>query len=408
MAANEMPETVKIDPAAGTDVIGVAQETLASGKNLPDEKVLTRARNVCTHTLQPNAQRADMAKGPLTENFAALAEAGLLGLAIPSRYGGLDTSALTQRRFTEILAASCGVTTFIQAQHHGASRMIAASTNEVLKSTILPLLASGFRMCAISFAHLRRPGPPVVRANPVKGGIELNGTAPWVTGWGLMDQIVFGATMPDGTFVYIWTPVDRSAYAPLFSPAVLMKGAGGLMAASSPIPLCTMNASATVELTLADWFVPEAHILNHSDRDTMQRNDMVGVLSATAMPLGCAAASCKIVRETAQRRGLSPIERAANSLEAELEDLRSTVDEAAGRTAEPDFFTTAVAVRAWCIEFALRAAHAAITAVSGSANALSHPAQRLIREAMFYTVQAQTQEVMDATLARLERRGGVL
>ena len=135
---------------------------------------------------------------------------------------------------------------------------------------------------------------------------------------------------------------------------------------------------------------------------------MVGVLSATAMPLGCAAASCKIVRETAQRRGLSPIERAANSLEAELEDLRSTVDEAAGRTAEPDFFTTAVAVRAWCIEFALRAAHAAITAVSGSANALSHPAQRLIREAMFYTVQAQTQEVLDATLARLERRGGVL
>ena len=60
-------------------------------------------------------------------------------------------------------------------------------------------------------------------------------------------------------------------------------------------------------------------------------------------------------------------------------------------------------IRAWCIEAAVRAAHAAVTASSGAANTLTHPAQRLLREAMFYTIQAQTQEVMDATLARLER-----
>jgi len=56
-----------------------------------------------------------------------------------------------------------------------------------------------------------------------------------------------------------------------------------------------------------------------------------------------------------------------------------------------------------CIELAMRAAHAASAASSGSANYLWHPAQRLLREAMFYTIQAQTFEVMDATLARLER-----
>jgi alkylation response protein AidB-like acyl-CoA dehydrogenase len=408
MATDKSPVAVKIDPGAGTDAIGVAQLAVKNAVRSSEEKVLERARRVAAQTLKPNAQRADLATGPLTENFAALAEAGLLGLAIPKKYGGLDTSSATQRKYTEILAAACGVTTFVQAQHHGSSRMIAASSNETLKSTILPLLASGFRMCAISFAHLRRPGPPVLRAVPVKGGIELNGTAPWVTGWGLMDQIVFGATLPDGGYVYVWTPADRSAYAPLFTPDVLLKGSGGLMAASSPIPLCTMNASATVELTLADWFVPEAHILNTSDRETMQKNDMAGVLSATAMPLGCARAACEIVRATAVRRSIPAIERAANSLEAELEELGARIDAAVENSGDPDFFVSAVMLRAWCIEFALRAAHAAITAVSGSANALSHPAQRLLREAMFYTVQAQTQDVMDATLARLERRGGVL
>ncbi len=408
MAPHKKPEPVKIDPAAGTDAIGVAHRSSEGGTQSTETAILDRARAVCDRVLGPNAQKADQASGPLTENFAALAEAGLLGLAIPRRYAGLNASAATQRQYTEILAAACGVTTFVQAQHHGASRMIAACDNEVLKSTLLPMLASGFRMCGISFAHLRRPGPPALRANPVKGGIELNGLAPWVTGWGLMDQMVFGATLPDGTFVYVWTPADRNKYSSLFGNQELRPGSGGLMAASSPIPLCTMNASATVELTLADWFVPEGHILNCSDIETMRRNDRVGVLSATAMPLGCAFAGCKIIADTARRRSIPAVERAATAFEAEYTYLRNEVETWTERTGEPDFFKTGVSLRAWCIEFALRTAHAAITAVSGSANALSHPAQRLIREAMFYTVQAQTHEVMDATLARLEHRGGAL
>ena len=43
-----------------------------------------------------------------------------------------------------------------------------------------------------------------------------------------------------------------------------------------------------------------------------------------------------------------------------------------------------------------------MTVTSGGAKSLTHPAQRLLREAMFYTIQAQTHEGMDATLARLE------
>ena len=60
-------------------------------------------------------------------------------------------------------------------------------------------------------------------------------------------------------------------------------------------------------------------------------------------------------------------------------------------------------VRAWAIDLAARAAHAAVTASSGAANSLEHPAQRIYREALVYTVSAQTTPIMEATLRRLVR-----
>jgi alkylation response protein AidB-like acyl-CoA dehydrogenase len=164
-----------------------------------------------------------------------------------------------------------------------------------------------------------------------------------------------------------------------------------------------MNASATAELTLTHWFIPQAHWLSESDRETMRKNDRNGVLGATAMPLGCAAASVRLLCQTAERRNIPAVHRAASSFGAEWQAAQAQVREWSGRGGEPEFFTNAVRIRAWCIELAVRAAHAAVAASSGAANMLTHPGQRLLREAMFYTIQAQTHEVMDATLARLER-----
>lgn len=61
--------------------------------------------------------------------------------------------------------------------------------------------------------------------------------------------------------------------------------------------------------------------------------------------------------------------------------------------------------RAWCVDLGVRAAHAAVIVSSGAANLLDHPAQRLFREAMVYTLTAQTGDLQTATLERLLRRG---
>lgn len=385
------------------DAIGAAQAADPADRQPVDESEIVRtARNLGETVLGPNAEISDQMAGPNRANFEALAESGLLGIGAPRSFGGLEASGATQREATLILASYCGVTTFIQAQHHGPCRMIASGPNARLRDLLLPDLARGKKMCAISFAHLRRPGAPVLRAEPVAGGLRLHGTAPWVTGWGLMNQVVFGATLPDGRFAYMWSPADRADFREVFADVELPADAGELRA-SAPLPLCAMNASATVELTCEGWFIPEEHRLSESDRDTMRRNDRNGVLGATTMPLGCGAASVRTLCAAAEKRSLPAIRRAATSFASEWEDLRAQIEEWLPRGAEPEAFETGVKLRAWCIQFGVRAAHAAVAASSGAANLRSHPAQRLLREAMFYTIQAQTQEVMDATLARLER-----
>jgi alkylation response protein AidB-like acyl-CoA dehydrogenase len=388
------------------DVIGATlspDRSEDSARYAGEAAILRTARRVAETILGPNAQASDLAEGPNLDNFHALAEAGLLGLTLPTEFGGLNASGAAQREYTQILASYCGVTTFIQAQHHGPSRMIANGPNEALKQALLPDLAAGRKMCAISFAHLRRPGPPTLSAEPVSGGFRLNGTAPYVTGWGLMQQVVFGATLPDGRFVYLWSPGNRDDFPELFADVGPENGDWGMMTASAPLRLCAMNASATVELACKGWFIPQVHRLSESDRETMRRNDRNGVLGAAAMPLGCAAASVRLLCETAEKRPIPAIRRTAAALGAEWEDLAAQIEAKNRQAGEPEFFETAVMLRAWCIELAVRAAHAAVTACSGAANLLTHPAQRLLREAMFYTIQAQTQEVMDVTLSRLEK-----
>jgi hypothetical protein len=91
-------------------------------------------------------------------------------------------------------------------------------------------------------------------------------------------------------------------------------------------------------------------------------------------------------------------------LEAELEELRAATEDARSRISE-DTTQERLDLRAWQIELSVRCAHAAVTSSSGAANSLNHPAQRVYREALVFTVSAQTGPVMEATLARIAAGG---
>src|SRR5579872_5484296 len=77
------------------------------------------------------------------EQFALLAEAGVLGWVIPREYGGCAIGETALLSGYVDLASACLATTFVLTQRNGACQRIAGSQNERLKADLLPRLARG-------------------------------------------------------------------------------------------------------------------------------------------------------------------------------------------------------------------------------------------------------------------------
>lgn len=329
--------------------------------------------------LAPVAQDTDQAERVPAENLRALTEARLWGLAGPLSAGGSAVSTTTFRAISEILAGACGVTYFVWAQHHTPVRMLAASANVDLCHRYLRRLCAGATIAGVAFAYLRRPGAPAVIAEPVDGGYRVSGEAPWVTSWDIANLYLVSAV--SGAQV-VWFCVEA--------------GAAGLRPSPS-LALAAMNASATVRLSLCDLFVPHEQVVATEDMDDWRRRDALATAQPHPAPLGIAASACRLMAGTRTAAGAAAI------LESELVDCRAHSYDLADRAGPVTERMLAAMIedRAWGIDLALRAATALVVASAGRAMTRADPAQRLLREAAFFAIQAQTRPLAQATLRRL-------
>jgi alkylation response protein AidB-like acyl-CoA dehydrogenase len=341
------------------------------------------ARQVSEDVLYPSALAVDVADLVPAGHLEALADAGLYGIAGPADYGGGDADLVTFSRVVEILAGGCLTTTFVWIQHHGVVRALAACPNSRLREEWLRALIAGRRRAGIALGGAR-PGPPLLQARRAAGGYVLDGTAPWVTGWGLIDVLYTLARTKEGDLV-----------------AALLPGRAGDQLTASRMRLVAVNASGTVELTFTGYFVPEESVCSVFPQDEWLAQEPRRLRPNGSLALGLAGRCCRLA-------GPSP-------LDAELDRLRDRLDRAALDRAALDgaVLDTAAAAgpgaddmpaaRAAAAELAYRAAAAAITA-AGSRSILAgqHP-QRLAREAQFLLVFGSRPAIKENLLSLLGR-----
>jgi alkylation response protein AidB-like acyl-CoA dehydrogenase len=352
-----------------------------------EQELLATLRAICDMQIEPQAEQIDMAGIVPRAHLNALAEAGLVGVTTPKDFGGHGCSAAFMQSFTRTLTAACGTTWFVLTQHLGSCGQISGSSNPLLREKYLAQMAAGHHYVGVGFGHLRRPQPMLI-ATEVDGGWSLTGTAPWVTGWPILSGVIFGATLASDTekHLYVYAEATESEH----------------LRSSPPLPLCAMNASETTEIVLDNLFIPETDFVRYSSKSEMARGDRNSIASNVAPPIGCACGSLKALKEVSTKRPLPAILAACELLEAEILACETEGKRWAGAPKDtPEYLENALAVRAWAIELAVRAAHMSVTAASGTANNRTHPAQRRMREAMFYTLAAQTSEILGATLTRL-------
>ncbi|WP_250122711.1 acyl-CoA dehydrogenase family protein [Chroococcidiopsis sp. CCMEE 29] len=354
------------------------------------QHLLNLAKSYLQESVFPHAAVINSDPMALQKALMGLGELGLLALRIPSEGGGLAVSQETFHTFQELVARYSGALAFLQTQHQSAAAMLIQSKNSFLQQEYLPALSNGKVLLGVGFSHLRREGDPLVKAVPVTGGYQIEGHVPWVTGFGLFQEFIVAATLPDGQVVFGVVPFVKT-----------IQDGWGTIAFSQAIALAAMTSTNTVTATLKSWFLSEEHVVSVKPRDWIDKNDKKNVLNPTSLALGCATAGLDILQAAHSTKPLAFIVQAFKTLNQEIADCRTAIRQAQQNQGES--LDKRLQLRAWAIDLAVRCSHAAIAVSSGAANYSHHAAQRVYREALVFTVSGQTTAVMAATLARLQR-----
>jgi alkylation response protein AidB-like acyl-CoA dehydrogenase len=327
-----------------------------------DDPVVLEARRLADERLFPEALHTDAAERVAEPLLGALANAGLFGLVGPPEHGGLGL-ALGAGPFSDVveaLASGCLATTFVWVQHHGALHALATSDNTALARAWLPDLCAGRRRAGLALSG-SRPGPDPLRARPEPGGWRLEGRAPWMTGWGLVDAVLTTARTDDERALSAW---------------VEPRASDTLEAA--PQRLLAANASCTVELGFHSHFVPDERVVALAPYVPPPPHD-AGGRSNGSFALGVARRACQLL-------GPSP-------LDAELHARRRQLDGADDERL--------AAARAAAVELSLRASAALITSQGSRSIVRDAHAQRLAREALFLLVFGSRPAIKQALLGSL-------
>jgi len=333
----------------------------------------------------PNAHAIDSSIEAMGVAFNEMRRQGLMALKRPTQYGGPEISEGEFRTYQEEVARASGSFAFLQTQHQSAVNMIAKQASEEIKSEYLPLM-HGPRTVGIGFSQLRRTGEPICKAVETDGGYLLNGEVPWITGLGFFDEYLIGSVLPDGRAVFGFMPFRDAE--------------GQTM--SEPMRLAAMETCQTVTARLSNYFLDSRKVAFINDKDWMRKNDAFNIVVQGHFAVGCALAGADIVQDVARKKGFDFLQETATQLYAEIEECRAGLI-AHQRDFSEDTAPKRLEKRAWAIDVMMRCAHAGVVASSGAANYFSHPAQRVLREAIVFSVSAQTVPIMEATLSRLTR-----
>lgn len=359
-------------------------QQLVENMNNHSNNLLNKLESYLKEFVSPIASEIDQDPVVLKQALQGLIDHSLLALKVPHAWGGLEVESETFYLSQQLLSRYSGALAFLQLQHHGAISAIVSSTNDDLKQQYLPQVVQEKILIGQGFSQLRRRGKPMMKAIATKEGYYLTGNVPWITGFGFFDMFIIGAVLPDGQELRAIIPFIEDGQGIKFS---------------EPMKLCAMQSTNTVTATLENYFLPIENVVSIKEKEAIYKNDKKVVLYPSFLVLGCAEAGLDIVEKVRQIKQLDFIQEGFTKLNDEYNRCHEKIKQA--MTIHSRSFDADLQLRVWAINLAQRCAQAAIIVSSGASNYHDHPAQRVYREALVFSVFAQTTDIMRATLAKI-------
>jgi alkylation response protein AidB-like acyl-CoA dehydrogenase len=334
----------------------------------------------------------DQASDWPSDRLGHLRDAGVFRWGLPVEFGGLPLAGPQMLEGYIELARLCLTTAFILTQRDAACHRIANSENLALRQKLLPDHCAGRALATVGISHLSTSrqhwSRPSVIARRTGSGFELTGEAPWVTGARHADLLVTGATIEDDQQILVAIPTNRTG-----------------VNIGEPLKLLALNASCTGSVNLERVAVSTDEIIVGPAPQVLKLDSKggTGSFTTTAVAIGAAQRTLDGLRgESESRPELIEIVSAFTTEHAKLRD-----DLLAGATRLSEGSTVPGAaedLRQRANSIASRAALAYVCSAKGAGFVSGHPAERLLREAMFFQVWSCPPAVTKVTLTELSHR----
>jgi alkylation response protein AidB-like acyl-CoA dehydrogenase len=210
------------------------------------ETALSQAREIADGVLAPAAAQNDKEGRFSTEAVDILGRVGLLGLTLPTEFGGAGLGPRTFATVIATLAEADASVAMVYLMHICASATITAARPSSAVGQILKEIASGRHLSTLAFSESGSRShfwAPVSRARPNGTSVRLTAKKSWVTSAGCAQSYVISSLAPNGT-----GPTDSTLY-------LVPAGVRGLSVEGSWDGL-GLRANASAPMRLDDCEVP--------------------------------------------------------------------------------------------------------------------------------------------------------
>jgi alkylation response protein AidB-like acyl-CoA dehydrogenase len=210
------------------------------------ESALSKAKDIADRVLAPAAGRHDKEGRFSADSVAALGNAGLLGLMLPTAAGGAGLGPRSFAAVTAAIAEADASAAMVYVMHVCASAAIAAARPSAAVAPTLAEIAAGRHLATLAFSEAGSRShfwTPVSRARRNGAGLRITAKKSWVTSAGHAQSYVVSSLAPEGA-----GPTDSTLY-------LISAGAEGLSVAG-PWDGMGLRANASAPMTLEDCAVP--------------------------------------------------------------------------------------------------------------------------------------------------------
>ncbi len=368
-----------------------------------EQRMWQRAvRDFCEAELKPHAAEVDENSQLHWEAIRKMADLGLLSMAVPEEYGGIESDTMSAAIALEEVGRACGSTALSLAAHHGLGcAPLARWGTPEQKARWFPKLISGETLGSLALTEPSAGSDLLnVQTSAHRDGDEwvIDGSKAWITNAGIAPVItVLLRTGDKGSshdFSMILVPTD--------SPGLSI---------GTPEKKMGVRGSPTSMLSFDHVRVPQESVLGEQGygfQQTMQTLDG-GRIGIGAISLGLAQAAFEEgVNYATQRRAFGKAIAEHEAIQwmiadaaMEIEAARLMVYRAAWLKDEGKDFTKAAAMgKLMATEVAEKTARNAIQIHGSYGYSREYPVERIYRDQRLMTIGEGTSEIQRIVIAR--------